>query len=245
LQLYLLTAQVAYQCHCFGQAEACINAIIDLIGDMATNVANVLHDFLPQFVSFLLVVPDTGDDQTEMNMVALMKRTLGAATQIASISSPQEQLMIGNLYIKAIHLLAAASGPRYPYNIGIYQRARCLGLLQVHYYSHYSTAGVQSNDVLWYGDDRLVQGLDNLCSDLVGLVIKRMEYFSDHEMQSTRCQLTVTLYSCVSTRCRDCQTVPWMTHLWAQIQKDKPTADRKTLQLIQHLEETTKRLQLL
>ena len=63
LQAHLLTAQVAYQCHCLGQAEANIEAIILLLKSMKENkiddLSAILNNFIPSFMSFMLVIPIT------------------------------------------------------------------------------------------------------------------------------------------------------------------------------------------
>ena len=58
-----MTAQVAYQCHCLGQAEANIEAIILLLKSMKENkiddLSAILNNFIPSFMSFMLVIPIT------------------------------------------------------------------------------------------------------------------------------------------------------------------------------------------
>ena len=125
LRLYLLTTQVAYLCHCYGQAEASLDALIVSLKELSSLsnlkpevVSVIVQDFVPQLLSYLLVVPDHGEAKNR-DLLSLVKKTLGATSDLLNASSPSEQLMLGLLYIKAVQLMSIASRElTYPYSIG-------------------------------------------------------------------------------------------------------------------------------
>lgn len=116
LQCYLQTCQVAFQCHCIGQAEASVEAIISSLqnGKQALEgKALILSDFLPNFLAFSILLPSDSSPSTK-----IVKLTLKAASDMASLTSPAEQLSLMSLIVKALHCLKILSQDRYPYHIG-------------------------------------------------------------------------------------------------------------------------------
>ena len=117
LQSYLLSCQVAYQCRTIGQAEACVEAILENLQrcGKSEHYSMILNDFLPPFLSFLLLIPSESE---EMLTTRLVKLTLKCAAEMSSISS-SAQFSYMMLLVKALHLLKTTwYQPRYPYHIG-------------------------------------------------------------------------------------------------------------------------------
>ena len=134
--MYLLTCQVAYQCHSLGQAEASLEAILTLLNDLkdtkTEELNNIGHHFIPNFMSYMLVVPTS---KNSLSLAKIMKATLGAVTNMyGNMSSPTDQLSLALLYVKAMELLCSAivHHTKYPYHIGKFEsRAEKLSLLLI------------------------------------------------------------------------------------------------------------------
>lgn len=109
LLLYLLTSQVAFQCHCIGQAEACIVATLREL-DSGTDEGLILSDFLPSFISYSCAL--SFDKDSDFTRASLIKATLKVSVPLAKPSSSRHQLSLIMLYIKA--MTALVSSPHDP-----------------------------------------------------------------------------------------------------------------------------------
>ena len=116
LQSYLLSCQVGYQCRCIGQAEASVEAILENLQRCGKSecYSIIMSDFLPPFLSFLLLLPSENED---MLTTRLVKLTLKSASEMSSIS-PAAQFSFMMLLVKSLYLLRTAGLQRYPYHIG-------------------------------------------------------------------------------------------------------------------------------
>lgn len=129
LQLHLLCAQVAFQCRCLGQAEASIEAILDIMKGFLrdkpdySTLSSLTSDFIPSFMSYMLVVPCLGEKASSFAITKMLKTILGVPAELLAITSPADQLVLGLLYVKGIQLMITASSTRdsYPYHIGKYR----------------------------------------------------------------------------------------------------------------------------
>ncbi len=229
LMLYLLTTQIAYLCHCYGQAEASLDALIASLDELKPEVvAMAIQDFVPQLLSYLLVVPDHGEVKN-MDLISLTKRTLGAASGLLNATSTSDQLMLGLLYIKAIQLMSIASANKpNPYSIGktVVNRLcdyKALSMLLLSF-----PAGVASNDVLWYDDKSLKMKQEVFIFDLLELVSNRMDFFLDQGQKQPAVTLASAILNCLASHCdstsideqprlREAVTKSWIV----VVQKDK------------------------
>ena len=81
----------------------------------------ILTHFIPNFMSFMLVIPVT-DNRQSMNLTKMVKTTLGALANLCKVSVPAEQMSLSLLYVTAIQLLSTACTRQtmYPYHISKY-----------------------------------------------------------------------------------------------------------------------------
>lgn len=108
LLLYQLTSQVAFQCRCIGQAEACIVALLRDLGAASGNDEGlILSDFLPSFISYTCTL--SFDKESEFTQSTLVKATLKVSVPLAKQSSGNQQLSLIKLYIKAMTSLVSSS----------------------------------------------------------------------------------------------------------------------------------------
>ena len=164
LQTYLQTCQVAFQCHCIGQAEACVEAIISSLQQQPVEGRPlILSDFLPSFLSFVILLPS--DSPNDVTTTKLIKSILKAATDMASLSSSAEQLSLMSLIVKSLYCLKTLGQDRYPYHI----------------------EAMASNDTLWFHQNQDFPSRTSfrLILDLLDLIISRLEYFYQQNMATT------------------------------------------------------------
>lgn len=167
LQTYLQTCQVAFQCHCISQAEASVEAIISSLQQQPLGGLEgrplILSDFLPSFLSFVILLPS--DSPNDLVTTKLIKLTLKTASDMASLSSPAEQLSLMSLIVKSLHCLKTLGQERYPYHI----------------------EAVASNDTLWFHQNQDFPSRTSfrLILDLLDLIISRLEYFYQQNMATT------------------------------------------------------------
>jgi len=220
LQAHLLTAQVAYQCHCLGQAEANIHAILTLLKQMSKDIKvkelpAILTHFIPNFMSFMLVIPVT-DNKQSMNLTKMVKTTLGALANLCKVSVPAEQMSLSLLYVKAVQVLSTACTRQkmYPYHIN----------------------GILSNDSLFYDcDDSMISEIDKMCHQLVDLVITRIDYFREQELVGYQSQLTLRLLICIKSNCAKPKQYEELTNtLFSELKElqMKGRLDKPTLRLM-------------
>ena len=112
---------MAYQTGCLGQAESCVLAILkelDNVGKSESSVA-ILHDFVPSFLSFSLVIPIHPDSAfgEQFSLAKLIRRVLRGANSLANINSASDQVTLTSLYISALRLLHTCQWRMFPYHI--------------------------------------------------------------------------------------------------------------------------------
>ena len=109
MKLYLLSAQMAFLCRCFGQAMASLNAAIKLMAE-CDDVNFVFLDFGPNLLSYLLLVP------TEENLT-LISQVVSICRKIEARKDFKNHFELGQFLIQMLNLLATASWTTYPYHI--------------------------------------------------------------------------------------------------------------------------------
>ena len=85
------------------------------------DLPSILTHFIPNFMSFMLVIPVT-DSKQSMNLTKMVKTTLGALANLCKVSVPAEQMSLSLLYVKAVQVLSTACTRQkmYPYHISKY-----------------------------------------------------------------------------------------------------------------------------
>ena len=104
---------------CLGQAEACIIAILKTL-EIAnkSDTPSVLNDFLPNFLSYIIVVPQNTIE--DYSLTQIVRRVLKSANNLTNMSTPSDQALLISLYIKAIRILVVSHQQSAPYHIGMF-----------------------------------------------------------------------------------------------------------------------------
>jgi len=171
LQGYLLTAQVAFQCRCLGQAKACITAVLKVLESTnKSDAVAILNDFLPNFLSYVVVVPQ--NTLENYSLTKIVRKVLKSANSMTNASSPTDHALLISLYVKAIQAITC-SQEKIAYHID--------GFVTNNLLRH------EAND----GE------IDLMCNDLVGMIIIRIDYLFEQNCSGLGYFAAVQLLLCL------------------------------------------------
>ncbi|XP_044035471.1 VPS35 endosomal protein-sorting factor-like [Siniperca chuatsi] len=167
LSLYLLSGQVALANQCLSQADAFLKAAVSLLPEVPRSISvegklrsseSFLLDFINNFLSTLLVVPD----HPEHGVLYLVRGLLNMVQDYTWEDNSDAKVRV---YISALPLLAAMSQETYLYSI----------------------PKVDSNETLYGGDPKFLSEINKLCETLIGQILDHLKGLGRDE-QSTRRQ---------------------------------------------------------
>ncbi|XP_045924541.1 VPS35 endosomal protein-sorting factor-like isoform X1 [Micropterus dolomieu] len=170
LSLYLLSGQVALANQCLSQADAFLKAAVSLLPEVPRSISvegklrsseSFLLDFINNFLSTLLVVPD----HPEHGVLYLVRGLLNMVQDYTWEENSDAKVRV---YISALPLLAAMSQETYLYSI----------------------PKVDSNETLYGGDPKFLSEINKLCETLIGQILDHLKGLGRDE-QSTRRQGTL------------------------------------------------------
>ncbi|KAM7371135.1 hypothetical protein PAMP_010626 [Pampus punctatissimus] len=167
LSLYLQSGQVALANQCLSQADAFIKAAVSILPEVPRSISvegklrsseSFLLDFINNFLSTLLVVPD----HPEHGVLYLVRGLLNMVQDYTWEDNSDAKVRV---YVSALPLLAAMSQETYLYSI----------------------PKVDSNETLYGGDPKFLSEINKLCETLIGQILDHLKALSRDE-QSTRRQ---------------------------------------------------------
>ncbi|XP_062331258.1 VPS35 endosomal protein-sorting factor-like isoform X1 [Osmerus eperlanus] len=177
LNLYLLSGQVALANQCFSQADAFLKAAVSVLPDVPRSISiegkqrsseSFLLDFINNFLSALLVVPD----HPEQGVLYLVRGLLNMVQDYTWEDSGDAKIRV---YISALPLLAAMSQESYLYSI----------------------PKVDSNETLYGGDPKFVAEINKLCETLIGQVLDHLKTLGREEGVRRQGSLAFSLFGCL------------------------------------------------
>uniref|UniRef100_A0A672K2N6 VPS35 endosomal protein-sorting factor-like n=1 Tax=Sinocyclocheilus grahami TaxID=75366 RepID=A0A672K2N6_SINGR len=155
LNLYLLSGQVALANQCLSQADAFLKAAVSLLPEVPRTISiegkqrssePFLLDFINNFLSTLLVVPD----HPEQGVLYLVRGLLNMVQDYTWEDNSDAKIRV---YISALPLLAAMSQESYLYTI----------------------PKVDSNETLYGGDPKFIAEINKLCETLIAQVLDHLK----------------------------------------------------------------------
>uniref|UniRef100_A0A672RXI0 VPS35 endosomal protein-sorting factor-like n=1 Tax=Sinocyclocheilus grahami TaxID=75366 RepID=A0A672RXI0_SINGR len=155
LNLYLLSGQVALANQCLSQADAFLKAAVSLLPEVPRTISiegkqrssePFLLDFINNFLSTLLVVPD----HPEQGVLYLVRGLLNMVQDYTWEDNSDAKIRV---YISALPLLGAMSQESYLYTI----------------------PKVDSNETLYGGDPKFIAEINKLCETLIGQVLDHLK----------------------------------------------------------------------
>uniref|UniRef100_A0A3B3RIB6 VPS35 endosomal protein-sorting factor-like n=1 Tax=Paramormyrops kingsleyae TaxID=1676925 RepID=A0A3B3RIB6_9TELE len=179
LNLYLLSGQVALANQCLSQADAFFKAAVSLLPEVPRVIGvegklrssePFLLDFINNFLSTLLVVPD----HPEQAVLYLVRGLLNMVQDYTWEEGSDAKVRV---YISALPLLAAMSQETYLYSI----------------------PKVDSNETLYGSDPKFVAEINKLCETLIGQVLDHLKSLGREEAAGVRKQssLAFSLFGCL------------------------------------------------
>ncbi|KAI4793261.1 hypothetical protein KUCAC02_032838 [Chaenocephalus aceratus] len=172
LSLYLLSGQVALANQCLSQAVSLLPDVprsISVEGKLRSSESFLL-DFINNFLSTLLVVPD----HPEHGVLYLVRGLLNMVQDYSWEESSDAKVRV---YISALPLLAAMSQESYLYSIPKGELSPCL------WYNLYSIPRVDSNETLYGGDPKFLSEINKLCETLIGQILDQLKTLGRDESQ--------------------------------------------------------------
>uniref|UniRef100_UPI003AAA9D70 VPS35 endosomal protein-sorting factor-like isoform X2 n=1 Tax=Centroberyx gerrardi TaxID=166262 RepID=UPI003AAA9D70 len=219
LSLYLLSGQVALANQCLSQADAFLKAAVSLLPEVPRSISvegklrsseSFLLDFINNFLSTLLVVPD----HPEHGVLYLVRGLLNMVQDYTWEDNSDAKVRV---YISALPLLAAMSQETYLYCIPT----------------------VDSNETLYGGDPKFLSEINKLCETLVGQVLDQLKTLGRDESARRQASLAFSLFGCLLAHgdLRNNKLNQLTVNLWNLSHKhghcDTRTAVR-TLEFIRH-----------
>uniref|UniRef100_A0A8C6T5I2 VPS35 endosomal protein-sorting factor-like n=1 Tax=Neogobius melanostomus TaxID=47308 RepID=A0A8C6T5I2_9GOBI len=166
LSLYLLSGQVALANQCLSQADAFLKAAVSILPEVPRSInvegklrssESFLLDFINNFLSTLLVVPD----HPEHGVLYLVRGLLNMVQDYTWEDNSDAKVRV---YISALPLLAAMSQETYLYTI----------------------PKMDSNETLYGGDPKFLSELNKLCETLIGQVLDHLKALGREEQSARR-----------------------------------------------------------
>ncbi|XP_011291611.2 VPS35 endosomal protein sorting factor-like [Musca domestica] len=170
MDLYLLSGQVALVNNCLGQADACFEEALNLVGDLQNTIDIdgksrtmdvYLISFLNNMLATLVLVPDSPDQG-----VLYLLRLLLDVIQKYSFTHESGP---ANIYLNALDMLYVQSLETFPYHI----------------------PGVISNDELYGHDPKFLGEVNNLCAFVVEEILRCLSQLGG--IQQYKLQATLSL----------------------------------------------------
>uniref|UniRef100_A0A3Q3KWI5 VPS35 endosomal protein-sorting factor-like n=1 Tax=Labrus bergylta TaxID=56723 RepID=A0A3Q3KWI5_9LABR len=174
LSLYLLSGQVALANQCLSQADAFLKAAVGILPEVPRSISvegklrsseNFLLDFINNFLSTLLVVPD----HPEHGVLYLVRGLLNMVQDYTWEDSSDAKVRV---YVSALPLLAAMSQEAYLYSI----------------------PKVDSNETLYGGDPKFLSEINKLCETLIGQILDHMKALGRDESTRRQGALAFSLF---------------------------------------------------
>uniref|UniRef100_A0A8C1AKD2 VPS35 endosomal protein-sorting factor-like n=1 Tax=Cyprinus carpio carpio TaxID=630221 RepID=A0A8C1AKD2_CYPCA len=177
LNLYLLSGQVALANQCLSQADAFLKTAVSLLPEVPRTISiegkqrsseSFLLDFINNFLSTLLVVPD----HPEQGVLYLVRGLLNMVQDYTWEDNSDAKIRV---YISALPLLAAMSQESYLYTI----------------------PKVDSNETLYGGDPKFIAEINKLCETLISQVLDHLKGLGRDEGVRRQGSLAFSLFGCL------------------------------------------------
>ncbi|XP_066519962.1 VPS35 endosomal protein-sorting factor-like [Hoplias malabaricus] len=219
LHLYLLSGQVALANQCLSQADAFLKAAVSILPEVSRTISvegkqrsseAFLLDFINNFLSILLVVPD----HPEQGVLYLVRGLLNMVQDYTWEDNSDAKVRV---YISALPLLAAMSQETYLYTI----------------------PNVDSNETLYGGDPKFVAEISRLCETLIGQVLDHLKTLGRDEGVRRQGSLAFSLFSTLMAHAdlRNNKLNQLAVNLWNLSHKNGHCDTRTSVRTLEHIKQ--------
>lgn len=148
MDLYYLAGGAALINGCLGQADACLMAAINLIGELpASGIDAYLLGYVPRLLTVLVVTPDSPD----LGMLYLPNLLMDQLVQVATTFEGRSTLV--TLYLHLLDFYVTVTGETYENRL----------------------ADVISNDRLYGSDPKFVREVEGTCNQIVEAILEQLQ----------------------------------------------------------------------
>ncbi|XP_059611649.1 VPS35 endosomal protein sorting factor-like [Phlebotomus argentipes] len=229
MDLYLVSASVALQNLCLGQADSCLEAAIELLPDLPAVVEvdgkpksneAYLISYVGSLLSTLIVVPDS-PDRGVLFLLRLLLDKLNLY-QFDEIHCQCEATLI-TIYLGILDMLSTAAQDAYPYHI----------------------PGIVSNDELYGSDPKFIAEIDGLSSKVADKILINLKLLADKGQLKVQSNLALELFTRIvrSTDITRDKQFTLAVNLWNLVTKNKALLDAKALLAVLAIVEQTRTAQ--
>ncbi|KAL3877496.1 hypothetical protein ACJMK2_035196 [Sinanodonta woodiana] len=209
LQLYLLSGQVALLNQCYSQADAFFKAAISMVPELpktleldgkSRSAEPFLIDYLYNFISTLLVVPDNPDT----GVLYLLRGLLNILQNYTWEPSSDAKIMV---YTRVIAILSATCQETYPYHIN----------------------KVDSNDSMYGSDSKFISEVTNTCTTLLEEILAHLKTLNTSETQKRQSLLAMELFTTLIIHgdLQQQQLFNLTVNLWSLASKHRDSTDTR------------------
>ncbi|XP_062387283.1 VPS35 endosomal protein-sorting factor-like isoform X2 [Sardina pilchardus] len=217
LNLYLLSGQVALANQCLSQADAFLKAAVSVLPEVPRSIVvegkqrcseSLLLDFINNFISTLLVVPD----HPEQGVLYLVR---GLLNMVQDYTWEENSSAKVRVYISAVPLLAAMSQDTYLYTI----------------------PKVDSNETLYGGDPKFTAEINKLCDTLIGQVLDHLKALGNGEGLRKQSSLAFSLFGALLAHgdLRSNKLNQLAVNLWSLSHKHGHSDARTSVRTLEHI----------
>uniref|UniRef100_A0A8C6TGE5 VPS35 endosomal protein-sorting factor-like n=1 Tax=Neogobius melanostomus TaxID=47308 RepID=A0A8C6TGE5_9GOBI len=219
LSLYLLSGQVALANQCLSQADAFLKAAVSILPEVPRSInvegklrssESFLLDFINNFLSTLLVVPD----HPEHGVLYLVRGLLNMVQDYTWEDNSDAKVRV---YISALPLLAAMSQETYLYTI----------------------PKMDSNETLYGGDPKFLSELNKLCETLIGQVLDHLKALGREESARRQGSLAFALFGALLAHgdLRNNKLSQLTVNLWNLSHKHGYCDTRLSVRTLEHMKQ--------
>ncbi|KAK3583633.1 hypothetical protein CHS0354_039460 [Potamilus streckersoni] len=209
LQLYLLSGQVALLNHCYSQADAFFKAAISTVPQLpktleldgkTRSAEPILMEYIYNFISTLLVVPDNPDT----GILYLLRGLLNILQNYTWEPSSDAKIMV---YTRVIAVLSATCQETYPYHIN----------------------KVDSNDSMYGSDSKFISEVTSTCTTLLEEILAHLKTLNTPETQKRQSVLANELFTTLVIHgdLQQQQLFNLTVNLWSLASKHRDSTDTR------------------
>ena len=211
MDLYLLSGHVALLNLCLGQADACLEAALNLITEVPKIVEidgkmksteQYLQSFIGKFLATLIMVPDS----PEQGVLYLLRHLMD---QIISYSFVDGGTNLSLIYLGILDFLSVVAQEVYPYHVD----------------------NLISNDQLYGSDPKFINEINSICSDVVDVLLGHLKQYGDKNQMRAQCSIAMELFLKVALTAdlQDDKLFLLAGNLWNLVIKNRNSVDQKSL----------------
>lgn len=223
MDLYLLSGHVALLNQCLGQADACLEAALNLILELPKTVEldgkqkstePYLQTYVAKFLATLILVPDS----PEQGLLYLLRLLMDQIKQYPF----ETGITLSLISLGILDFLSVIAQEVYPYHI----------------------QNLISNDQLYGSDPKFINEINNICSQVVDDVLAQLKKYGEQNQMKAQCSIALELFSrvAVTADLQDDKLFMLAGNLWNLIIKNRGAVDQRSLvKFVQYLESINKR----